>query len=44
MLEHAKVVLSNQETSSKKSEALHSHAMLEHAKVVLHNQEILSKK
>jgi hypothetical protein len=43
MLEHAKVVLSNQAISSEISEAWDSHSMLEHAKVVLSNQAISSE-
>ena len=43
MLEHAKVVLSNQDIPSKIFEAWDSHAMWEHAKVVLSNQDIPSE-
>jgi hypothetical protein len=43
MLEHAKVVLSNQAIPSEISEAWDSHTMLEHAKVVLSNQDITSE-
>jgi hypothetical protein len=43
MLEHANVVLSNQNIPSDISQAWDSHAMLEHTKVVLSNQNISSE-